>query len=340
MRGETFQQLAHDADLEKVRDVYTATVGAGGLLAAAAITTYSFWRPPRSRLAYLALGLILFSATSGFIVTVGRLFFFLAYPNQVMADRYLIWSMLLWSGLIVLVLVALARYSRFRLVAMGTSILLTASIAYGTTSSEEEWLHYRGNFVATSRNCLLSAQLRIHHPSVLRSCGVYFSVSQLLEPFYKTLHSLQAKKLGGFAKTHDDVLGKNVFRLFRRTNKSALIGRMEMAPLIRDKNTRGAVAPITGWSADRESGRPPERIFVVDRKNRIVGIAQPESIDIAEARRRGWPPLTRFRFGGFVMGYEARERYLVVAVEGTQASVMGELARSSGGVSNHDVADQ
>ena len=160
------------------------------------------------------------------------------------------------------------------------------------------------------------------------------------DAFFETLQTVQARKLGGLSETWDDVLGKNVFQLFPRTKKGSLNGRMELARVFQDEISGRQVARIKGWSADEESGSVPELILLADPQNRIVGIAQPESINIAEARRRGWPPLTRFRFSGFLMDYKARERYSVVAVEGTQGKVLGRLARPSGTVASHDAANQ
>ena len=339
LRGETWEMLTNDPDIQKIRDVQTATIGAIGLLVAAALTAWSLWRPPRTRLAYLAFGLIAFSAASGFIVAFGRFALFLIAPMQLMADRYLVWSTLFWSGISLLALVGLAGLSRFKLVAMGASVALSSSLAYGAIRSEDNWLQSVGDMMARSRTCRLYAQLRIHHPSILTSCR-YITLGKPSDSFFETLQTVQARKLSGLSETWDDVLGRNVFQLFPRAKKGSLNGRMELVRVFQDEISGRQVARIKGWSADEESGSVPELILLADPQNRIVGIAQPESIDIAEARRRGWPPLTRFRFTGFVMDYKARERYSVVAVEGTQGKVLGKLARSSGTVASHDAANQ
>jgi hypothetical protein len=76
----------------------------------------------------LGLTLALFGAASAFVIGIGRLDYFAQHPDQVFADRYLVWPCLFWLGLLLLLLAPDSRWPRLRRVAVAAMCLLPLAL--------------------------------------------------------------------------------------------------------------------------------------------------------------------------------------------------------------------
>lgn len=75
-------------------------IGFAGLAALIVATVRRLRRwPEPQRNEVVALGVCLFAAATGAIIGIGRLGYFDKYPDQIFADRYLVWPCLFWYGL-------------------------------------------------------------------------------------------------------------------------------------------------------------------------------------------------------------------------------------------------
>lgn len=64
------------------------------------LSSHATWRRPQAlRMERIALGIAWFALTVGVLVCVSRSSYFVQYPQQVVAPRYVPWSSLFWSGL-------------------------------------------------------------------------------------------------------------------------------------------------------------------------------------------------------------------------------------------------
>lgn len=64
------------------------------------LSSHATWRRPQAiRMERVALGMAWFALTVGVLVCVSRAGYFVQYPQQVVAPRYVPWSSLFWSGL-------------------------------------------------------------------------------------------------------------------------------------------------------------------------------------------------------------------------------------------------
>lgn len=64
------------------------------------LSSHATWRRPQAlRMERVALGIAWFALTVGVLVCVSRAGYFVQYPQQVVAPRYVPWSSLFWSGL-------------------------------------------------------------------------------------------------------------------------------------------------------------------------------------------------------------------------------------------------
>ena len=83
----------------------TTIIGFAGAIVFVARCVLVFFRArPMSRVETLATMLCLFTLATSFVVAIGRLEYFESNPEQVFADRYLLWSSLFWGGLLTLLL--------------------------------------------------------------------------------------------------------------------------------------------------------------------------------------------------------------------------------------------
>jgi hypothetical protein len=81
-----------------------------------------------SPLQSLAIMLGLFALATAVIIGVGRNDFFMTNPDQVFADRYLMWPCLFWCGLALLLLVDIRKSQSRALACAGTVFLLVAPV--------------------------------------------------------------------------------------------------------------------------------------------------------------------------------------------------------------------
>lgn len=104
-----------------------ALLGLAGLAALAPMAWRARQRP--SAAACLGIGLAVFAACAGVLIAVVRDGYFVAFPDQLLAPRYLVWSSLFWSGL-VLAGVALWPARRTTLLVLAVAVVLLPSQAW------------------------------------------------------------------------------------------------------------------------------------------------------------------------------------------------------------------
>lgn len=111
-------------------------LAAGGIAALVTIT----WRARgvASRITLLGLGLAWFALGVATLVGVGRMAYFQVHPEQLLAQRYLVWSSLFWAGL------GLAVIGRTRSPARVTWITVMAAIAL---LPSQAWMWRQGDAI-------------------------------------------------------------------------------------------------------------------------------------------------------------------------------------------------
>ncbi len=73
------------------------------------------------------IGLSAFAVAAGVLVALMRLSYFQQYPDQLLAPRYLVWSSLFWSGLLLATVAHAARPSRAAVVVVMVAVVLLPS---------------------------------------------------------------------------------------------------------------------------------------------------------------------------------------------------------------------
>lgn len=87
--------------------------GGTGMLLLTLFGAVAWWRPQRlAPLARVGLGIGLFTAALAVLVSMGRSEYFVMFPDQLLADRYVMWTALFWLGLGLCLLGSVAARSR------------------------------------------------------------------------------------------------------------------------------------------------------------------------------------------------------------------------------------
>lgn len=77
-----------------------ALIGMAGLgVAAIAVVAKAVHRGPMTRVQTLALTIVVFGAATAAIIGIGRIDYLERHPDQIFADRYLLWPCLFWLGI-------------------------------------------------------------------------------------------------------------------------------------------------------------------------------------------------------------------------------------------------
>jgi hypothetical protein len=132
-----------------------AFIGGGGVLLFL-LLAWRAWRDPNSvsRSEALGLGLAGFALTVALLVALGRNWLFVASPEQLLADRYVIWTNLFWFGLAI---AAGARWARqayasaaFALATLAVALMLYPShqVGSGWAQSAERGVELRAAQIA------------------------------------------------------------------------------------------------------------------------------------------------------------------------------------------------
>ncbi len=136
--------------MRSMDDTLRATLGVmcGCLMLIAGVTSMFFdWRAKRtlSRLACVAIGLFVFGATANFIIAANRTEYFLMYPSQLFADRYLFWSCAAWLGMGLYALTKPSLATAWRPFAVAALVMAASFLAMPRSISYSGWaaVNYR-----------------------------------------------------------------------------------------------------------------------------------------------------------------------------------------------------
>ena len=299
-------------------------VGAAGFIAASAITSYRLYKPTSSRLEICALGVVLFSMGVSIIVALGRAHFFDVFEGQVFAPRYIVWSSLFWSGLLILLIVYVGRISIRPIAMVIATILICFILAYAVLRSEDKWITQSDALYAGAETCLLAIRLGINHDIVPDSCDI-FRNEEFRQRFNKTLHLVKDRNIGLFNTSYNHLLGTDPLRIFTKLDTTPMKGDVVLSRVLRDTSTSELFASLQGWAVDADREIAPDMVLIVDDDERIQGIAIPSRLRIKQAKSLGLPKLLRFGLSGFIKNYRPSQNYTAYTVNDNQWTHFGPL---------------
>jgi hypothetical protein len=286
-----------------------------------AILLLAAWRRPAlGRLELWCLAAIAFSLGCALLVAYGRSGYFVVYPEQRLAARYVPWPTLLWAHLLMLAGIALARLRRgrraaqvalFSLVAATMWLLRPSQVTYGVVLRLSD---------AAIREAGLALAVGVEDPARLQT--LWPEVVQVIE----VAGYLEAEGSGVFGWEATRALGHRL-AVAPGAGAGAVCGGLIGSRTLPDG--AGQALEFRGWALD-ERGRPPRHLLVLDGERRVVGAALFTRAAL-EATATGAPAGLLAGYVGYVDDYRGEEAYRLVAVPEQGSPVdLGRLAEGAG----------
>lgn len=301
----------------------SVVIGSAGILGFAVRAVFTFLRRiPPTRLETLALGVCGFAIAVAGIISIARLTYLLDIPDQIYADRYLLWPSLFWSSLALLLLCDIAR-TRSRIARIGAFVFLLAlpAVLFVTQRNNAIWgavvyanaqrnaaamrsgvfdePYFVGNGTEARADDLHTAELlRTHH------------LAMFADPLWERVGT----KWSGTSEVHPD------FSVHIQT----------IEPIVDGVNGK----PALHFNGMVDSGiRTLQRdgqLAVLDEDDMIVGVAEYSFISFDVPRLELEIPRKR-GFDGYVHNYRADKRYRLVWLprSGQHASFLGNIGPGS-----------
>ncbi|MCQ4164782.1 hypothetical protein [Tahibacter harae] len=312
--GEYMQQsrpgrvLAQSADLANAlpgadwRTTTSACIGLLGLAALAwAVIARLRWSQP-TRLEVIALCLGLFTAASAGIIGLSRLNYLQLHPDQLFADRYLVWPCLFWLSLVLLALARLHRLARGRIGAVAAVVVLALPLLVTHRM-------YAGWAASVYRK---TEQLAAAARSGVVDLSLYpVAADADAATVGRTLALLRERRLAMFGGGWQAVGETWSGSLDAAAPLQAQL--LQQAPVADAASARPALhfSGVLAAATPRPAGT---RLLVLDAASRVHGYAQISFIAPHKSSLRLDLPAKR-GFDGYIAGYDANQAYRLVAAD-------------------------
>jgi len=262
-------------------------------------------REQATRLQVLASMFCLFALASSAVVSVGRLDYFQQYPEQVYADRYLVWSSLFWAGL-ALLLIADTRNLRSRsliTVAWSAAAVLPL-VLLPTQQVSAGW----GSIVYRSSQQIAAAARSGVFDGALFPDGADASRADVL----RSLALLKKNRLAMFAEPTWELVGAQWRGALEQSDE--FIAEAHVSSTLRDADTGSPAARFEGIvSHGIAQVQRDGQLAVLDESNTVVGLAEFSFIRSEHALRLDLP--RKRGFDGYISDYSVSKVYRLVLLQ-------------------------
>ncbi len=288
-----------------VRQTGALWIGLGGFaLAAVLLVRLAFRRESASSLQCLALTLLLFSTAISVIISIGRLDYLDARPEQVFAERYLPWSCLFWVGLTILLLIEADQTWRWT---RATALMVALAIPLALTPSHRSWA---GWGEAVYRNSQQAGAAAISDVFDARMFPDDDSAST--RDVLRTLDLLKHRHLAMYSTAGANRLGEKIAVNGSKLDVAIWMDNIEP---VTDARTGQPAAHIRGivTSGIRQIN-DGGTLVIVDDSNQIVGYALPSFVGGQRPAPRINIPRKR-GFDGYIRDYSPDKQYRLAILD-------------------------
>ena len=254
----------------------------------------------QSQLELTALGLVIFNLVAMAVIVVGRAAYFVTNPSQASAPRYLFWSSLFWTGLL---LVAIQRAESKKWLRWPVCLLALALPIGVFPSHYKQGLSWRfANYLAESAATSLINGMRDD-----QRVKILFRDPQQV---YRMAPKLRAHRLDMFADGLQDWIGRGETSLFSgRHAWKHFNGSCHIDALVKDANGDTA-ARVTGWSVKTKHAIP-KVLVLVDAEGVVCGVARSWRTNRLISRIFYQGRFAGSSFLGYIRNYDPQRRYIV-----------------------------
>lgn len=272
-----------------------------------------------SRLELLAGVLMMFGAAAAVVVSVGRLGYLELHPEQVFADRYLVWPCLFWLGVFLMLIGWRGRLQSARQVS-AVLVAVVASIALWPT--HELGIGWTQTLQRGNEQMAAAARADVIDPDVFWRDDP----SVLFDDKLRSLQLFRERRLVMFAMPGATAIGERWNgELDTRITTTLRMSDPEPVSDVRDGRHPAHFFAVVEQGLDAIDAET-EILAVLDPTQRIVGYAQFAFSGEARPALQWWPHRKR-GFDAFIRDYEPTARYRVVALDfnAGRGQVLGEI---------------
>lgn len=282
-----------------------------------------------TRLQAVAIGMAAFALASAVEISIGRLDFFRVHPDQVYADRYLVWPCLFWSSLVLLFMSESIRGGTRWLKFPGIAFLVALPLMmFPTHRNILGWgsdVYRNGQRTAAS---LRSGVFDKDHFTGNMAAGRTIAEERAV------IGPLRAHHLVMFADPQWQAVGKPWTGALAQTPDFAVI--ILSIDAFNDDIDQVQVAHFSGWvktgiAAIQNGGQ----LAVLSPENLVVGLAQYSFIAPgAQVLRLGIP--RKRGFDGYIRNYDPHESYRLAVIDfaNNRGTLLAALPPSAGAKSS------
>lgn len=249
--------------------------------------------------------LMMFGAASALIIGVGRLQYFEAHPDQIFADRYLIWPCLFWLGAVLILLVQTRATGRVTRPIAVVAVVFAAIVLWPTHRFNAGWgaavYQLNQRTAAAARSDVLSTEV--------------FTRDDSAAPFEDKMRSLalfRERHLAMFAQDGSDAIGTVWTGALDQASSGAT--GLTTPRLLTDERDGSTASTFSGVLEKSVAATPDLLLLVLDNDNRIVGYAQPTGLGQNMSPLR-WSIPTMRAFDAFIRRYDPTKTYRLVRAE-------------------------
>lgn len=268
---------------------------------------------PLGRSETLASALCIFAFVSAIIVGVGRLEYLQANPNQIFADRYLVWPCLFWMGLVWLVTIDACRLENRVIAGIGLVFLVALPVILYPT--HRSWAGWGAAVYRLSQQSAAAARSGVFDAALSPPAADAGTTDVLL-----SLKLLKQNHLAMFAEPSWELVGTVWNGALTPSTRFSL--ELHLADVIRDAQSGLPAARFEGeftrGAADAQRGG---QLAFLDQDNRVAGLAEfsffgsdAKPLQLSVPRKRG--------FDGYIRDYRADGRYSLVLLQANPARAL------------------
>jgi hypothetical protein len=276
--------------------------GGAGLAIAVVAMVFTLIRRDliKSSLKFIGMALVIFNFVAIALIVAGRANRFLAQPFEVAGPRYLFWSTLFWTGLL-LIAIQCAEHKQWLRWPVWLVALAVPVLVFPTHYKNGLSLRWAMNMVEHGATSLING---VRDERQVRAFGGD------PERVYRVAEQLRTRRLDMFADGLQDWIGLGEANLFGgRRKPEELKGRCAVAAVVQCDN--GAPAARVVGQASKHGGRVPKTLVIVDPTGVVRGVARfsPTSPFINRAFYLGKVKTNGFL--GYIRDYNPQLHYAV-----------------------------
>ncbi len=255
---------------------------------------------------YNIIGLSIFSWITIVLIAVMRANYFTIYPQQVFANRYLLWSNLLWisMGLILLNEISSCPNKIFKKISVSILLIVFVFVGLWIQHNNKNKIPFLEKWSNSIQLAAASLIVGVHDDKLI--------VQRLREPpqeVYALAQKLRMRYLNIFSDSLAQSIDKNINVLYKLDNITYM-GGLNIEKIFYDAPNHSLSARFRGWFNESNGGNI-EAVLVTTSNGKIEGYAVIQSHYYSHNNN------THFQsFRGYIKDYSLKEKYRLYGIMG------------------------